>query len=132
LERYPDEVKEHRRKATFQQSLRLLVVIDADAGDVNRRLKQLDARLEADNQPGRGLSEAIAIFVPNRSIETWIEWLQGGQVDESTQYPRLKGREKECAAAVRRLLELIQGGEDLPGDCPPSLIAAIEELDRLK
>lgn len=101
-------------------------------GDVNARLSQLDARLEADGQRTRGQHEAIATLVPNRSIETWIEWLCGREVDESTQYPKLGGREKECAEAVKQLLALIRRKQAFRKGCPPSLIAAIKELDRLK
>lgn len=132
LQRYPVEVKAHRRKATFQKSLRLLVIIDADEGDVDRRLRELDGRLEANDEPKRGDDEGIAILVPERNIETWIRWLHGEPVDDSTRYPKHKGREKECAEAVRRLLELIRGGQGLPEGCPPSLIAAVAELERLK
>jgi hypothetical protein len=132
LQRYAVEVAALRRKATFQKSLRLLVIIDADQGDVDKRLNELDARLEAADQPKRGDDEGIAILVPNRNIETWIRWLRGEPVDDSTQYPKHRKREKECADAVRRLLELIQGGKRFPEDCPPSLIAATEELERLK
>jgi hypothetical protein len=132
LQTYPHEVREHRRKATFQKSLRLLVVIDADQGDVDKRLNELDARLEADDQPKRAHDEGIAILVPDRNIETWIRWLRGQPVDDATEYPKHKGREKQCADAVKRLLELIHGGRDFLQGSPPSLIAAIHELDRLK
>jgi len=132
LQKYPVEVREHRRKATYQKSLRLLVVIDADEGDVDKRLNELHARLEADGQSERGDDEGIAILVPDRNIETWIRWLRGEPVDDSTHYPKHKGREKQCADAVRRLLDLIQGGKGLPEGCPPSLIAAVKELERLK
>ena len=96
LQRYPVEAAELRRKATFQKSLRLLVIIDADQGDVDKRLDELDARLEAADQPKRGDDEGIAILVPNRNIETWIHWLREEPVDGSTQYPRHRKREKQC------------------------------------
>jgi len=70
-ENYPAQVKSYRSKPT-DESVCLVVLIDADRMTVTDRLHQLDTALEEDSQPRRQEDERIAIFVPKRNIETWI------------------------------------------------------------
>jgi hypothetical protein len=131
LDQYPDRVREHRRKAAHQGSLRLVVMVDADDATPDQRLRELDKRLELDGQAKRDAGEKIIVLVPRRNIETWIRWLEGNPVTEEEAYPKYTGAERKCQEAVQRLVELLHSGGDLPQDCPPSLRVAVEELRKL-
>ncbi len=81
--RYPHAVRLCRSK-NFQQNLGLLVVIDGDNRDLDGRLRELGAELDALDVPKIGPADPIAVFVPTWSVETWLAYLceQPG-VDES-------------------------------------------------
>jgi hypothetical protein len=128
LDLYPEEVRIHRRRA-MHLSTCLAVVIDADTHTVEARLNQLDSRLEGDSQQKRQADEKIAVFVPKRNIETWIHYLRGEPVDETTAYLKLS-RESECKPDVDKLVNEICRAE-LPSDAPPSLHIACDELQRV-
>lgn len=128
-ERYPMEVKEHRRKAGHITSLCLAVIVDADTYTVEQRLKQLDAALAASGQERRKAHERIAIFVPKQNIETWIYYGLDRTVNAGDTYPKL-ARQRACKPSVERFLnDLCPAG--LPNDAPPSLHTACEELNRI-
>lgn len=82
-ERYPREVKEFRRRANHGTAA-LVVVIDADTRTVDQRLTELESALTKADLPKRQSTEAIALLVPKRNIETWILCLTGDPIDEET------------------------------------------------
>jgi hypothetical protein len=127
-EQYRQEVKSYRSRSTHV-SIALAVVIDADTHTVAQRLNQLDSELADDNQPKRQVGEKIAVFIPKRNIETWIHYLRGQPVDETTAYPKLS-RESECKPDVDKLVNEICRDE-FPSDAPPSLHTACDELQRI-
>ncbi|MEH2297833.1 MAG: hypothetical protein V7K88_01855 [Nostoc sp.] len=124
---YPKEVKAYRSKGTYL-SIGLVVVIDADKKTVEERLKQLDDALIGDSQQIRQPGEAIAIFIPKRNIETWINYLQDETVDEETEYSKLNN-ESLCKPYVENLVNQCYQGLD--ENAPSSLQAACEELQRI-
>ncbi|MEH2140100.1 hypothetical protein [Nostoc sp.] len=77
--------------------------------------------------------EKIAIFVPKRNIETWIHYLQTGEVVEEeakkSKYPKFPKNEAICKPGVELANQCSQGSLD--ENAPPSLQAACEELQRL-
>jgi hypothetical protein len=77
----------------------LVVVVDGDAKDALARETQLAEIVMKAGQEPRKASERVAIFVPARNIETWLAYLDGQDVDETTPYPRLP-RERECRRHV--------------------------------
>jgi hypothetical protein len=127
-DQYPHQVESYRSKSPHL-SIGLAVVIDADTHTVAQRLNQLGTELADDNQPKRQAGEKIAVFVPKRNIETWIHYLRGQPVDETTAYPKLS-RESECKPDVDKLVNEICRDE-FPSDAPPSLDTACDELQRI-
>jgi hypothetical protein len=128
-EKYPVELRAHRSKANHL-AVQLFVVTDADVLLVEQRRQQLSAPLvdAGISLPTHG--EAVAILIPRRNIETWIYYLNGQSVDETTTYRKL-AREGECQTAVDRFEELYRSGWTLPDDCPDSLRQSVEELKRV-
>jgi len=68
----------------------LIVVIDADTGPVQQRLRQLDEALQTSPDPRNRAfdiqDEMIARLVPKRNIETWLLALSGQLVEEATDF----------------------------------------------
>jgi hypothetical protein len=128
-ENYPDQLRAHRSKANHM-ALQLFVVTDADVLSVEQRRQQLSAPLVAAGLPLPTEGEAVAILIPRRNIETWIYYLDGQSVDETTTYRKL-AREGECQPAVDHLAGLYRTGWTLPDDCPDSLRQSVEELKRI-
>lgn len=125
-ERYYQEVVDYRRKANMLSTV-LVVLLDADTNTVEQRFKWLDKMLADDGQPKRQQHEKIAILIPKRNVETWIRYLQGNNVDETTVYQKLT-REGTCKQQAQKLArELCPNG--LPADSPPSLHTACEGLN---
>lgn len=124
---YPKEVRELRRRQ--HENIALIVMIDADTGTVENRIQQLNQQLHEDGQARRSTHERIAIFVPKRNIETWIEFARGNKVDEVANYPKL-AKEGDCGPFVQHLANHIcQKG--LGEEGPDSLHIACTELQRI-
>ena len=121
-ERFPEELKALRRSHVAAV---LVVMVDADRSTVQGRIEAFDAVCGHAGVPVRGATEPVAVFVPRRSIETWIAYLAGDSVNERDAYPKL-ARERECKEAVRILKSMCDGGE-LREPAPPSLVAACTE-----
>ena len=124
---YPKEVKAYRSKNYL--SGMLIVLIDADKKTVEERLKQLDDALIENAQELRQPHEKIAVFVPKRNIETWIHYLQGTNVDEETEYTKLK-KQSDCKPYLEQLVNQCYQG-NLDENAPPSLKATCGELQRI-
>jgi hypothetical protein len=124
LERYATAVREHRRRAAKGA---LIVVLDADTEEVDRRTRQLDGLLRNAGLDSRSDGETIIHLIPRRNIETWILHLCGQNVDESNDEKR-PGTDKMIPDAAATLFEW---SRNPPAHCLPSLRAAIQELKRL-
>jgi hypothetical protein len=129
-QRYAREVQELRSRSSHLQ-LALVVVLDADNEQVADRQRQLADELTAARLQPRTADERIIHLIPRRSIETWIAYLLGENVNETDRYQRLTGHERDCQPAVDRLVELYHSSQPLPAGCPPSLVTALDELRRL-
>lgn len=124
---YAAEVQAFRSRAA-RMALALIVVIDADMGEVEQRFRQLDDALRELGQPPRADGEAICVLVPKRNIETWIHYLgpPRSTADEVTDY---KPKDPEvCKEAARHLARWTQPEPE----APESLRRALSELDRLR
>jgi len=124
---YPEEVKAYRSKCNHL-NIALAVMIAADTKKVVDRLNELDDSLTAAALNKRLPDEKIGIFVPKRSIETWIHYLMGEAVDEITPYSRLK-KPSECKPMARQLSQ--NCNQPLEQKAPLSLHAACTELQRI-
>ena len=116
-EKFPEELNTYRCNA--RQRICLIVIIDGDRQDVETRIRAL----EAANQ--RQPKEHAAIFVPCRSIETWIAYLNGQPVDETTAYHQFKVGHSRAKPA-ETLADHCTHRRPL-ADAPPSLVAACTE-----
>jgi hypothetical protein len=118
------------RAASYSRGL--IAVIDADDETIESRKIELNERLREVGQGVRGEQEAIAIVVPRRNIETWIWYLDGNSVDETTDYKRTSVRDNyDLATSKRAFAEFIITGQKPFDDCPPSLEDARIELARI-
>lgn len=136
LERYAREVQVARSKRG--ENYALVVAVDGDHFGLRERLRQLDKRLAEEDLPRREAGEAIAVFVPTRSIETWELWLCGDrEVDERNDFKQryqaaLKRREASAKQAAAAWFESLPTEEALiEQQRLPSLSAGRKELRRL-
>jgi hypothetical protein len=84
-ERYPKAVISYRGRSARAETA-LIVAIDADTGDADRRLRQFREALEQAGFGARTEDEAIVHLIPKRNVETWVLCLSGRRVDENTDY----------------------------------------------
>ncbi len=120
---YAQEVKILRSKN--YNSKGLIVVIDQDSNSLNRE-EQLQQALREAYLAERGNVEKIAHFIPARNIETWLAYLAGNDVDETTAYSRLE-KASDCQHQVLELKRMCEA-QALRQPAPPSLARACEEF----
>ena len=125
---YAKEVKTLRSK-NYRSSLRLVVMIDADVETTEKHLQELATELEKAGLNERQSDEKIAVFIPKRNIETWIHYLMGTEVDETTAYAKFN-HESNCKPYIENLAQNICP-VGLPLNAPPSLHHACDELKRI-
>jgi len=130
-ERYARAVAAYRARFARAETA-LIVAIDADNGDVNRRLLQLQQALIQAGLPPRAADERIVHFIPKWSVETWILCLNGRDVDENTNYRQEHGIDDQIATAATTLFEWGRANATPPVRCVPSLLSAIPEVRRLE
>lgn len=126
-ERYPVELRAIRGR----QRAYLIVVTDADAETTEVRRCRLDEECRQEDVPVRTGDDRVIIAVPRRNIETWLAYLAGTLVDETTRYPRLQ-RERDCDEHARRLHSMCHETQRLREPAPLSLHEACEEYTRLQ
>lgn len=124
-EEFAKEVNTFRSK-NYQENTALIVIIDADKTTVQRRKQQLLDMLEYPLAP----EERVAIFVPKRHIETWIQYAAGHLPDEEADYHAFERRESDCKPHVTTLANKICRNP-LPENAPPSIVIACQELQRI-
>jgi len=123
-EKFPAELSVYRKRRNRAASA-LIAVIDADSKSVQDRINEFEGACNSMHIAFRTADEAVAIAVPKRNIETWICFLSGESVNETTVYPKLK-RERGCKPAVDHLVELCKT-TGLSKDVPHSLVVACDE-----
>jgi hypothetical protein len=122
-EKFPGELRVHRSRPVNQA---VVVMMDGDNQGVAARLSKLDQACVDADVPTRTSNERVAVFIPTWSIETWLAYLDGRQVDEGTSnYPRLD-RQRDCQRHVEELVQMCQARR-LREPAPPSLEAACSE-----
>lgn len=120
------------RARSWRAETALVVAIDADNSDLNRRLYQLQHALTQAGLAPRTPGERIAHLIPKRSIETWILNLNGRDVDEDTDYSREHGIDEQITTAATNFFDWSRPNQAPPGHCVPSLRSAIDEIRRLE
>ena len=125
--RYPAELRAIRGR----QGAYLIVVTDADVHTTQDRRVQLDEECTQKNVAVRTTDDPVVVAVPRRSIETWLAYLDGNEVDEATTYPKL-ARERDCDRHAQRLYAMCHQEQQLAEPSPPSLAEACQEYPRLR
>ena len=124
---YPMEVSAYRKKRN-NLNIGLAVMIDADIKSIQDRYNELGNELKKARLPKRTKKEKIGIFIPKRSIETWIYFLMGQTVNEVDRYPKLNN-ESDCKSLVQQLAN--NRHHPLPVETPHSFQQACAEINRL-
>lgn len=129
-EHYSQEVKEFRTRAARTC---LVVLIDADRGEVRHRERQLQEALERAQMEKRSDREQIAHLIPKRHIETWLLCLNG--IDTSEDFDYKRRRDVDPAQLLKPAAEAFFEGSHRNSEPPPhwidSLLRAIPEVRRL-
>ena len=126
-ERYPIELRAIRE----ERNAYLIVVTDADSNSTETRRAQLEAECDRQGVPRRNDADPVLVIVPRRSIETWLAYLGGSNVNECDQYRKL-ARERDCVEHARRLYTMCHERQRLREPVPPSLQEACGEYRRLR
>jgi hypothetical protein len=130
-QRYVRAVKAFRGRAARARTA-FVVAIDADRGNVERRLQQFRESLRHEGAAPRADGEAIAHLVPKRSVETWILCLSGKHVNAETDY----WNEAEVDGLIRTAAETFfhwsRPNTAPPTHCVDSLRLAFLEVQRLE
>jgi hypothetical protein len=123
IREYKNEVDTYR-KIKNRLNLALVVFMDGD-GKSNQRLEKLENRVK------RQKNEKIAIFIPNRNIETWFEYVRAPETcEEDSDYKQKHKNTKPTQIAQQFKTDVCQSGWQHP--LLPSLEAACNELRRLE
>ena len=115
-EEYPVQLEIARKK-----KLALIVMIDGDNLGAQKRMRQLEEECQKQGVAARGKKDAVAVFVPEKDIESWISHLG---VDKLR-------RERDCEPAVKKLSDICEKGKS-PADFPPSLSRACDEWQQFR
>ena len=100
--KFPKELKELRSKSYDSEIL--VVAIDADASDYNKRKQQLVEACKLASVESFTEKDKLLIFIPKRNIETWVKYFDGEDVDENTDYAHfLNGHESDCYSAAEKM-----------------------------
>jgi len=82
-------------------------------------------------QPARKPTDAIALLVPKRHIETWILCLTGAKVNETSDYSNLDGIQERIRLAAEHFFDWSRPGYKVTDRCIPSLQRAFPEFRRI-
>jgi hypothetical protein len=128
-EQLPNELKVYRRKCHHQMNA-LIVAIDADTGEVARRVRELENECKQKGIDPRQSDDRVMYVIPKRNIETWLAYLSGSEVNENDEYKRLDF-ERDCQGCVDRLSAMCKS-KKLREPAPPSLQTACTEYERFR
>jgi hypothetical protein len=130
---FPSELKAIRAQHAKRKAA-LVVHTDVDnatAGGttVQQRRSKLDAECATAKVPPTTAADPVAFLIARREVETWIHFLTSGTtVNEHTQYPKLHGCEADCQPAAAAFADYARAPSTIPGQVPPSLSIAIQQL----
>ena len=123
-EKYPSELRALR---TAKTNTALVVMTDGDGDGIQKRMNQLDEACDKENIERRKPADKAAVFIPTRSIETWLAYLDGETVNKTRQYTK----KQQSKLHVDTLIQMCNANKLRP-PAPPSLQAACEEYARLR
>ena len=125
--KYPDELRALSGVAnTF-----LVVATDADTHTTARHRSTLDEECRRRGLDARTRNERVIVIVPRRNIQTWFEYLDGRDVDETTAYP--KGHKtKDVRRLADELYRMCHEQQRLDDRAPESLSQSCAEYAKLR
>lgn len=104
-------------------------MVDADSTTVDERHRLFNNDLNKDGQADRADNESILLTVPKRNIQTWVLYMNGETVDETTRC-RETYVASEYKAAAQEFASWFQNDATLD-DALDSIKKGIAELKRL-
>jgi hypothetical protein len=130
-EKYASEVRAVRSQLTRTKAC-LIAMIDADAGSVDDRKRQLERALRDAEEPARSAAEPILNLIPKRNVETWILCLNSHVVDEVADYRRDQRVDAQSIKlAAGNLFSWTRRNQPIPNTCVPSLQDCWPEFRRV-
>ena len=132
---YPRQLTAFRRRVATAQTV-LIAVVDADNESVKKHHDELvqSCQQATSGIAPRGDGEAVVHIIPKRHMETWLAYLDGVDVDETTDYKRgysFRKRESDCHGLVDELAKRCKNRISLTNQ-PDSLSEACNEFDRIR
>lgn len=126
IERFPVELEACRRRHAVRAKTMLIAVVDADKFAVQERRDEFERRLPFQD------SDPLVIFVPRRTVETWIRCGLGESVNEDDNYKKRDEPDKEdINKAARQIHDWARNSPRPPPECVPSLVRALPDWRRL-
>ena len=124
------EVQAYRQKSSYGKGgIALVAMIDADNLSIEQRIEQIDRSLRSEGLDRIQPTERIAIFVPERNIETWLRYANGLEIEPGQAYPKRR-HQSTCKNEVEQFVNVIcRTGP--PADAPPSILHACEQLAKI-
>lgn len=122
LQRLPALLRVYRQR---QVEHVVILMMDVDRSSLKERQQQLDDICRAQGVDPRAPDERVAVLLPGRNIETWLAYLNGKDVDETSAYAKLRFA-GDYQLHVDALLDGCQRGQ-LREPVPPSLAHACQE-----
>jgi len=129
-ERFPAEVALYLSRVKKRRSA-LVAVIDADTKSTTERDREIWRALKSAGQPARKPTDAIALFIPKRHIESWILCLTGDKVNETSDYSKRDDIQARIRLAAEHFFDWSRSGYKTPDCCIPSLHRAFPEFRRI-
>ncbi len=133
---FPKELAEVRAQSAKNRDVALVTHIDVDnetaAGrTVQDRQREFDQECLEAGVPKRAASDPVALLIPRRAVETWIEFfLKGQPINEHTAYPKLTEHEADAGPAASAFAVHARA-KTIPAHTPPSLVAGLNEFGRI-
>ncbi len=122
---FPNELKENRR----WKAKGLIVLIDGDGKTIAERKKEMDDACQSANVAQRTKDEPVVLGVPQRNIESWFVYLEGGHWSETEDYAKRK-KDSLAKNSAKKLHEYCFRDQALPQPAPASLGDVCDEWKR--
>jgi hypothetical protein len=127
LNEFSKQLEACRRRHRKAETL-LVVFIDADKLSVAERRHQLFERAKSAQLNDISANDPLALLIPKRNVETWIQALLGQTVDEVTDYKTWKKPTREEFRKAAETLYLWIRPNAKPGQTSvPSLATALPD-----
>lgn len=126
-ELFPKELAARRKRPRDEQYW-LAVVTDGDTFSPDQRRSQLEKEAQTNKQAPPGIDEKVAVIVPCRNLESWFQWIETGEIDETMDYKHRFSSAKPTKYA-KQLSDKCQVLST--DDFPPSLQDACEQWKKI-